>query len=136
MDDKTIGLRLKELRKYKGFSQLEMAEFLDVKQPHLSELERGARGVTLLVFRKIYKKWASVNFNWLITGEGPMLLDHTETTGEVNEPNQTYDPVSKEEKERLAAVEAAVRELRAELEALKKEKPRESRGEKGEKKDV
>lgn len=46
-----------------------------------------------------------------------MLLDHAETTGEVNEPEQKYDPVSREEKE---ALEAQVRALEEKMKKLDK----------------
>ncbi len=42
-----IGMRLKQLRKEKGFTQEQVAELLDISQKHYSEVERGLTGLSV-----------------------------------------------------------------------------------------
>jgi len=50
---KTIGIRLRELRKLTGLSQEKMAEQAGVNVKYYSEIERGKRNITVKVLEKI-----------------------------------------------------------------------------------
>jgi transcriptional regulator with XRE-family HTH domain len=50
---KTVGRRLRELRKLTGLSQEKMAERAGVNGKYYSEIERGKRNVTIRVLEKI-----------------------------------------------------------------------------------
>ena len=48
-----LGKRIRALRKAKGWSQVEMAAYLDVNRGHLSDLEKGKREIGLLMLQII-----------------------------------------------------------------------------------
>jgi transcriptional regulator with XRE-family HTH domain len=48
-----LGKRIRALRRKKGWSQIEMAAYLDINRGHLSDLERGRREVCLLMLQVI-----------------------------------------------------------------------------------
>jgi transcriptional regulator with XRE-family HTH domain len=48
-----IGRRLRELRTQRGWSQLELAQRLDISQGHLSQVERGSGSLTAEQFLKV-----------------------------------------------------------------------------------
>jgi len=52
-DRKTLGERLREAREYLGFSQEEVATFLDVSRSALSLIETGQRKVDALELKKL-----------------------------------------------------------------------------------
>lgn len=52
-DRKTLGERLRESREYLGFSQEEVAAFLDVSRSALSLMETGQRKVDALELKKL-----------------------------------------------------------------------------------
>ena len=51
--DSTPGSRLKGLRAREGITQQELAEKLDIKQHHVSEMEKGVRKIGLAMARRI-----------------------------------------------------------------------------------
>ena len=50
-----LGKRIRQLRRKKGWSQIEMAAYLDINRGHLSDLERGKREIGLLMLQVIAK---------------------------------------------------------------------------------
>ena len=48
-----FGLRLKSLRKKKGWTQVELADYLGLRRTYVSDLERGKRNVSLLTLEVI-----------------------------------------------------------------------------------
>ena len=54
-EEKCVGARLKALRKKKGWTQAELAEWLGLDRGYLSEVERGERNVTLATLEVIAK---------------------------------------------------------------------------------
>lgn len=62
----TVGLRVKEARKKAGLSQLQLAEAIGVKQPTISELERGESQSSSYLIQ--IAQICGVNPNWLQTG--------------------------------------------------------------------
>ena len=48
-----LGKRIRALRSEKGWSQVEMADFLGMNRGYLSELETGKRDPSLSVLKKI-----------------------------------------------------------------------------------
>ena len=48
-----LGKRIRALRRRKGWSQIEMAAYLDINRGHLSDLERGKREIGLLMLQVI-----------------------------------------------------------------------------------
>lgn len=67
-----LGRRLKEARECLGETQKELGARIDMPIPSLREYELGKRtpgGDAIEAFIR-----AGINANWLLTGEGPMLL--------------------------------------------------------------
>ncbi|TSK08584.1 MAG: helix-turn-helix transcriptional regulator [Geobacter sp.] len=64
--------RVKIIRKYNKLSQKDFAESLGIKQPTLSEIERGVYPPSDTVKRLIGNQYG-VNSLWLENGEGPMF---------------------------------------------------------------
>ena len=50
---KKIGKRLQELRESKGLSQSDLASYLGISQPLLSQIESGNRNLNLSLFAKV-----------------------------------------------------------------------------------
>jgi len=48
-----FGLRLRKLRKKKGWTQVELADYLGLRRTYVSDLERGKRNVSLLTMEII-----------------------------------------------------------------------------------
>ena len=48
-----IGLRIKELRQLKGYTQAELAELVDLSANYVGYLERGERTVSLQVLERL-----------------------------------------------------------------------------------
>ena len=53
MDSKTIGKRLRTVRESTGFTQEQVAKYLDIKREIISYIETGARPVSTLMLRKL-----------------------------------------------------------------------------------
>jgi transcriptional regulator with XRE-family HTH domain len=52
-DRTALGVRLKEAREYRGFSQEEVAKYLNVPRSAISLIENGARRLDVLEMRKL-----------------------------------------------------------------------------------
>lgn len=52
-DRVAIGARLKEMREYRGFSQEDVAQYLEISRSAVSLTESGARGLDVLEVRKL-----------------------------------------------------------------------------------
>jgi transcriptional regulator with XRE-family HTH domain len=50
-----LGKRILALRKAKGWTQVEMAEYLGINRGHLSDLEQGKREIGLLMLQTVAK---------------------------------------------------------------------------------
>ncbi|MBQ7363507.1 MAG: helix-turn-helix transcriptional regulator [Clostridia bacterium] len=53
MDKLTMGDRIREARKHKGFTQEQVAELLDISVESVSHIERGTRLPSMQVFVKL-----------------------------------------------------------------------------------
>lgn len=71
-DDKdrtALGMRLKETREYRGFSQEEVAKYLGVPRSAISLIESGARRLDVLEIRKLAQLYECTIEE--LTGEKP-----------------------------------------------------------------
>jgi transcriptional regulator with XRE-family HTH domain len=68
-----IAKRLKDFRIYLNFTQVDMANLLNMTQSNYSRLEKGTQDLTTKVLTILLSK--GINLNWLYTGQGNMLLD-------------------------------------------------------------
>ncbi len=50
-----LGKRIQSLRKEKGWTQVEMADYLGINRGHLSDLETGKREIGLLTLQVVAK---------------------------------------------------------------------------------
>ena len=50
-----LGTRIRKLRKEKGWTQTDMAVYLDMNRGHISDLERGKREVGIITLQVIAK---------------------------------------------------------------------------------
>lgn len=48
-----FGVRLRSLRKRRGWTQVELADYLGLRRTYISDLERGKRNVSLLTLEII-----------------------------------------------------------------------------------
>ena len=53
MDNKTIGKRLRSVRESTGFTQEQVAKYLETKREMISYIETGARSVNTLMLRRL-----------------------------------------------------------------------------------
>jgi transcriptional regulator with XRE-family HTH domain len=69
-----INLRIKEIRRAKGLTQVQFANALGIKQSSLSDIESGkTESIDERNIRIICKEF-NVSENWLRNGEGEMFL--------------------------------------------------------------
>lgn len=74
---KDIGRRLAKIRRKTGESQIRFCKSLDISQGQLSNLESGKSELTettLLLLSDIVIENKRINFDWLLTGNGEMLI--------------------------------------------------------------
>lgn len=68
------GKRLKELRKFLGLNQQQLAQTLEVTQPFLSSIENGKSSLSRNLLTHISNSYPHINTNWLLTGAGEMVF--------------------------------------------------------------
>jgi transcriptional regulator with XRE-family HTH domain len=77
---KTVGFRLKDLRKSLAFNQEKMAAFFGLKRTSYSKYETGEVSPNYLVLEKLGNSF-DASLDWLVCGKGPMFFKE-KTTGE------------------------------------------------------
>lgn len=50
---KTLGKRIRDIRKEKGFTQVELGDMIDMEKPNMNRLEKGGTNPTILTLKKI-----------------------------------------------------------------------------------
>lgn len=50
-----VGLKIKELRKKKGFTQEQLSELTEIDRTYISDVERGLRNIAIVNLEKIAK---------------------------------------------------------------------------------
>jgi phage repressor protein C with HTH and peptisase S24 domain len=81
----TPGQRLKKARESMGKLQAEMAADLGFKWYKIKDIEIGAQKLTPIIARKLEKIY-SIDFRWLLTGEGSMFGDPQDKEAYVSIP--------------------------------------------------
>lgn len=71
---KSIGERIKEIRKNLGINQSEFANGLGLSRQQVSFLEKGERSLTERTLNDISREYG-VNKDFILTGEGDMFID-------------------------------------------------------------
>lgn len=71
-----LNERVKELRKFLGFTMKKFGERVGVSESAISNIENGNRSVTPQMFKSICTTYG-VSEEWLRTGEGAMLVHVT-----------------------------------------------------------
>lgn len=66
--------RIAQVREYLALSQEKMAERLGASLRAYANYERGERSIPIELVRALYEQF-SVDPVWLLTGDGPMILD-------------------------------------------------------------
>lgn len=116
------GIRLTLLRDKIGLNQKDFAREIHVKQPHLSEMERGIKSVSQKTLQNIGERYSTVNISWLLTGEGEMFLQKSEqpVLRVVGEEQEEY---AKQDKRVQAVLEviAMVEQVSAHYDAMAEE---------------
>lgn len=84
------GERLKEIRKYLGLNQIEMAKVLNITQPYLSRLERGDYTVSTEILFDIISMRKDISVNWFLTGEGDMVMRQQSDLSIAADPGVEY----------------------------------------------
>lgn len=74
----TIGQRIKDIRKKYNLTQSELADSIGVSKSKISKLESGKENISLDVMHSLCSQF-SINFTWLESGTGEMLLREPET---------------------------------------------------------
>lgn len=126
---KNISLILNALKKHYNFkSNIEFANFLGIAPTTLSSWYSR----NTLDYDLIYAKCKDIDANWLLTGEGPMLKQHTDNnngppTQLAAEPKQAYSscPLCKEKDKVIAAQEKTIALLEDQLRECKQSRAKE-----------
>lgn len=70
--------RIQQIIDYKGISPGDLAEKLDVQRSNISHILNGRNKPGALFIEKILHAFPNINARWLLTGEGPMVLNDAE----------------------------------------------------------
>ncbi|UCH92734.1 MAG: helix-turn-helix transcriptional regulator [Candidatus Aminicenantes bacterium] len=82
---KEIGMRIREIRRFLGYTQVQMVSFFDIGRANYSRIEKGEifpAATILSTLRKEFK----VSLDWLITGEGGMFHHQKQKKEEKKSP--------------------------------------------------
>lgn len=74
---KSIGLRLKEIRKALSFTQEVMARILETGRPNYTRIEIGDTFLNHIILHKLAAEF-NVSLDWLICGRGSMFIQKGE----------------------------------------------------------
>lgn len=82
------------MRKHLALNQVELAILLDTKQSYISHIERGEKGISNNLLKKIASAYPDINSFWLLTGQGEMISYNNKildkSTNTVSEPVAEY----------------------------------------------
>ena len=81
------AIRLKKIRNEFRLNQKEFAEKLRFNQSYYSELERAKKAMTIQALKALIERF-NVSADWMLTGQGPMLLNE----GQANPPLEVNPP--------------------------------------------
>jgi transcriptional regulator with XRE-family HTH domain len=98
---RTFPSRIRELRKARGWSQGELAERIGCVTNHVSDLERGERGLTLEWMRKIALALECSPADLLNYADNPARMSDAERR--LLDIYRTFPPEMQEQLQRLAA---------------------------------
>ena len=79
----TVNQRFKQIRTELKISQEKIARILEVSASTIKNWEKGKGSPQLIELEKIHSFYPNINFQWLVTGKGEMLIQ--EETGIVVE---------------------------------------------------
>jgi transcriptional regulator with XRE-family HTH domain len=92
MSDKSIGEKIQQFRKALGLTQVEFAAEIGVEAPHLSNIERGIRGITIDRLIEMRRKYGISIDELFSTIECDEPLKQ-QWIGEIVEALQKMDPL-------------------------------------------
>jgi transcriptional regulator with XRE-family HTH domain len=69
-----IGNRFRKIREYANLSQKETAALFDMNQSNIARIEKGIVSPKMAICDYFHIHY-NINMNWLITGEGEMVLE-------------------------------------------------------------
>ncbi|MCB0574998.1 MAG: helix-turn-helix transcriptional regulator [Saprospiraceae bacterium] len=107
------SIRLKKLIKALDLNQSTFAKSLGLAQPNISRMINGGSNISVEVLNRLAVRFMQVNLHWLLTGNGEMFLDETESKSpKVNEESYVKGKGRLEVlEERLERLEEVVRRL-------------------------
>lgn len=70
---KEIGLKMREIRKVLGYTQIQMVSFFDIGRANYSRIEKGEIFPTAAILNTLCKEF-HVSLDWLIANEGEMFI--------------------------------------------------------------
>lgn len=101
-----IGERLNAFRKEMGLSQKELAQLVEANQGNVSNVIKGIRAMPKIWTYKLKEKYARLNDDWIITGNGQMLISEILVnnfslkdpipSGTISEPFELYSGNARE----------------------------------------
>lgn len=80
--------RLNEIMAHYGLTQTQFADRISVKQPNLSAILKGERACGIGIINKILLSF-DISKDWLLTGEGEMLVEGKDTEGSLSSSDET-----------------------------------------------
>lgn len=92
---KTIGLRLKEIRKALSFTQEAMARTLKTGRPNYTRIEIGDTFLNHYFLYKLSSEF-NISIDWLICGIGSMFIDSKNNSNPEGKNGHTMDPETEE----------------------------------------
>ena len=86
--DQEIGTRIRIAREAAGLTQERLAELVDVKTQHISDIERGKKGTTVQSLKRICNE-LHITSDYLIFGkkedEQPLLVERVKSLNELEQ---------------------------------------------------
>lgn len=70
---KEIGMKMREIRKVLGYTQVQMVSFFDIGRANYSRIEKGEIFPTAAILNTLCREF-HVSLDWLIANEGEMFI--------------------------------------------------------------
>ena len=71
------GKRLKKFRQFLNLTQQSLSENVGMDRAYYAQMENGSQSISYSTLQKVVLNYNSLNLNWLLSGNGDMLLSNT-----------------------------------------------------------
>ena len=109
-EKKDHSIRLKKVVQYSGRRLNAFAKHIGYSNGSvLYNVTHGRNGISASLADRIVKKYSEISLNWLLNGEGEMLINKEEPREDLVKKIETLEEIIKGHSARLAAIEGCLK---------------------------